>query len=245
MELVFLYLYSYLVGSIPTAYVIGRLVKGIDIREYGSGNVGGSNVFHHVGRWWVLPLGIFEFFVKGSSPIWLGIVLLDIPVQGPAGSWTINYIFGFERSSAALAIASLLSIAGHNWSIFLKFQGGRGLGTASGGLFAMAFYQLWIYIAISLLGVYFFKRSATVILISLLLLPLWTVLLGQSYTVVWYCCGIIGLVLLKRLVANGKPKPSELSIFKVIFNRLVKDRDVDSREEWIHRMPDAAKVDNA
>ena len=245
MELAFLYLYSYLVGSIPTAYVIGRLVKGIDIREYGSGNVGASNVFQHVGRRWAIFLGVFEVFVKGASPVWLGIVLLDIQVQGPAGSWTINYLLGFDRSSAALAMASLLSIAGHNWSIFLKFQGGRGLGTASGGLFAMGFYQLWINLAMSLLGVYFFKRSAIVTLVAVLLLPLWTVLLGQSYTVVWYCCGIIGLVLLKRLIANGKPKPSELSIFKVIFNRLVRDRDVDSREEWIHRMPDAAKVDNA
>ena len=125
MEFALLYLYSYLVGSIPTAYVLGRLVKGIDIREYGSGNVGASNVFQHVGRWWALFLGAFEVFVKGASPVWLGIVLLDIPVQGPAGSWTINYLLGFDRSSAALAMASLLSIAGHNWSIFLKFQGGR------------------------------------------------------------------------------------------------------------------------
>ena len=245
MEFALLYLYSYLVGSIPTAYVLGRLVKGIDIREYGSGNVGASNVFQHVGRWWALFLGAFEVFVKGASPVWLGIVLLDIPVQGPAGSWTINYLLGFDRSSAALAMASLLSIAGHNWSIFLKFQGGRGLGTASGGLFAMGFYQLWINLAMSLLGVYFFKRSAIVTLVAVLLLPLWTILLGQSYTVVWYCCGIIGLVLLKRLIANGRPKRSELSIFKVIFNRLVRDRDVDSREDWVHRVPDATNGRNA
>ena len=130
MELALLYLYSYLIGSVPTAYIIGRLVKGIDIRHYGSGNVGGTNVFFHVGKWWIVPHGLFEIFVKGASPIWIGILLLDLEVEGPAGSWTINYVFGFDRTSAALAGASLLSIVGHNWSVFLKFQGGPGLQAA-------------------------------------------------------------------------------------------------------------------
>ena len=64
MDLFLLYLYAYLIGSIPTAYVIGRLVKGIDIRQFGSGNVGGSNVYVHVGKWWTAALSIFEIFVK-------------------------------------------------------------------------------------------------------------------------------------------------------------------------------------
>lgn len=241
MELALLYLYSYLLGSVPTAYIIGRVVKGIDIRKYGSGNVGGTNVFFHVGRWWIVPLGLFELFAKGASPIWIGILLLDVDVEGPAGSWTINYVFGFDRSSAALAGASLLSIVGHNWSLFLKFQGGRGLAVASGAFSAMAFYQLWIYMAGSLLGWYFFRSSATVILLSLLLLPLWTYLMGQSPVVIWYCFGVLGLVVLKRLVSNWTPIPKGMSIRKVLLNRLLRDRDVDSREEWIHRMPGAAK----
>ena len=165
MELALLFVYSYLVGSIPTAYIIGRLVKGIDIREYGSGNVGGSNVFQHVGRRWLIPLGLFEVFVKGASPVWLGIALLDVQVGGPSGVWTANFLMGFDRSTPALAIASLLSIVGHNWPIFLKFQGGRGIGTAAGGLFAMAFYQLWIFIAVGLPG-YFIRRSAVMVLVS-------------------------------------------------------------------------------
>ena len=241
MALALLYLYSYLIGSLPTAYLIGRLVKDIDIREYGSGNVGGTNVFYHVGKWWIVPLGLVEVFVKGVSPIWIGILVLDVDVSGPAGAWTINYIFGFDRDSAALAGASLLSIAGHNWSIFLKFQGGRGLSVASGAFSAMAFYQLWIYIVGSLLAWYFFRRSATVILVSLLLLPLWTFLMGQSSTVVWYCFGVLGLVVLKRLVSNWTPMPKGMSVHRVLLNRLLKDRDVDSRDEWISRVPGAAK----
>ena len=239
MELALLFVYSYLVGSVPTAYIIGRLVKGIDIREYGSGNVGGSNVFQHVGRRWIVPLGVFEVFVKGASPIWLGIVLLDASVEGPTGSWATNFLLGFDRSSPALAVASLLSIAGHNWPIFLKFQGGRGVSTAAGGLFAMAFYQLWIFIAVALPGL-FLRRSAVLVLISFLLLPLWTFLLGQSLVVVWYCFGIIGIIVLRRLTANGKPQVPGYSTTKVLFNRLVRDRDVDGRDEWVNREPISA-----
>ncbi len=239
MELALLYLYSYLIGSVPTAYIIGRLVKGIDIRHYGSGNVGGTNVFFHVGKRWIVPHGLFELFVKGASPIWIGILLLDLEVEGPAGSWTINYVFGFDRTSAALAGASLLSIVGHNWSVFLKFQGGRGLAVATGAFSAMAFYQLWIFVAGSLLGWYFFRNSATVILVSLLLLPLWTFLMGQPSTVVWYCSGVLGLVVLKRLTANGMPKSKDMSMYKILLNRLLRDRDVASREEWIYRVPNA------
>ncbi len=237
MELALLYLYSYLVGSIPTAYLLGRWVKGIDIRQYGSGNVGGTNVFFHVGRWWIVPHGLFELFVKGASPIWLGILLLELPVQGPAGPWAINYVFGFDRSSGALAVASLLSIVGHNWSVFLKFQGGRGLAPASGALSAMAFYQLWIFIAVAVTGWRVFKSSAIVVLVSLLLLPVWTLLMGQSPVVVWYCVGLLGLVVLKRLTANGRPAPGHGSLAKVFLNRLLRDRDVDSREDWVYRSP--------
>ena len=50
MEIAGLYIFSYLVGAIPTAFLIGKLAKGVDIRGYGSGNVGGGNVFLHVGK---------------------------------------------------------------------------------------------------------------------------------------------------------------------------------------------------
>ena len=240
MELALLFVYSYLVGAIPTAYIIGRLVKGIDIREYGSGNVGGSNVFAHVGRRWLIPLGLFEVFVKGASPVWLGIVLLDVPVDGPTGSWAANFFLGLERTAPALAIASLISIIGHNWPIYLKFQGGRGVGTAGGGLFAMGFIQLWLYIAVGVPG-YFIRRSGVMVLISLLLLPLWTFLLGQSVVVIWYCFGLIAIIVTRRLTANGKPDVPGYSATRVLLNRLLRDRDVDDRDEWVHRKPASAR----
>ena len=77
MEIAALYVASYILGSIPTAYLIGKLAKGVDIRRFGSGNVGGSNVFEHVGKRWVVPMAFSEAVVKGGGPIWAGMYLLD------------------------------------------------------------------------------------------------------------------------------------------------------------------------
>jgi glycerol-3-phosphate acyltransferase PlsY len=240
LDLALLYIYSYLIGSVPTAYLIGRIARDIDIRKYGSGNVGGTNVYYHVGHRWIFPLGLFEVFMKGASPIWMGILLLGLEVKGPAGSEVINFLFGFDRDSALLAGASLLSIVGHNWSVFLKFQGGRGLAVASGAFAAMVFYQLWIFIAGSLLGWYIFRSSAIIVLVSLLLLPLWTYLMGQSIVTVWYLIGVLVLVVLKRLVSNWTPLDKNLPARKVLINRLFRDRDVYSRDAWVLRRPETS-----
>ncbi|MQF70156.1 glycerol-3-phosphate acyltransferase [SAR202 cluster bacterium AD-804-J14_MRT_500m] len=237
MDLFLLYLYAYLIGSVPTAYLIGRLVKGIDIRQFGSGNVGGSNVFPHVGKWWTAVLSIFEIFVKGASPIWIGIHLFGISIEGPTGSNFLNYTLGFDRSSASLAGAGVLAIVGNNWSVFLKFQGGRGFVVASGTALAFAFYQLLIFIAGALLGLKIFRNSAIVNLVSLSLLPLWTYLMGQSSTIIWYSAAVAGLVVLKRLTSNWTPLPKDLSVNRVFWNRLIRDRDVESRDEWLSRVP--------
>ena len=123
-EIIGLYVYSYLAGSIPTPYLIARVVKGIDLRQYGSGNVGGSNVIQQLGKGWVLPLAVLEFLLKGLSPVILGFILLD---QMP----------GLHRASPLFLIAPLLALTGNNWSVFLRFQGGRGLMVICGMLIAL------------------------------------------------------------------------------------------------------------
>ena len=102
MEIVLLYIGAYLLGSIPTAYLIGRIVRGVDIRGYGSGNVGSANLYEHVGKKWVYPVATVEVLIKGALPILVAIHVLDI-----------------SRSSAYMVAPGLLAIAGNNWSIFL------------------------------------------------------------------------------------------------------------------------------
>ena len=224
MELAALYIFAYLVGSVPTAYIIGRLVKGIDIRQYGSGNVGGTNVFYSVGRVWVVPLGLFEILIKGASPIWIGIYILDM-----------------ERSSPALIGAPLLAIAGHNWSPLLKFTGGRGMVVAIGALFALAYRELILFVAVALAGWALFRSSGVWAYIALLLLPVWSILFREPLAVTWLCLGILALVTTKRLTSNWSPLPEGIPKRVVFFNRLLKDRDVSRREEWLSRSPKRPK----
>jgi len=107
----------YMFGSIPTAYLVAKSVKGIDIREHGSGNPGATNVFRVVGK----TAGMFTFimdFLKGFLPV--QIVLWLFPGNLPLAS-----LSGFS------------AIAGHNWPVFLKFQGGKGVATSAGVFFAL------------------------------------------------------------------------------------------------------------
>jgi hypothetical protein len=83
-------------------------------------------------------------------------------------------------------------------------------------------------------------RSAAVwSLVALLLLPLWVVLLGQPRPLIWYCVAVAVLVVLKRLASNWTAFPAGLPRSRVLLNRLLKDRDVDRREDWVGRAPGA------
>ncbi|MDI6640685.1 MAG: glycerol-3-phosphate 1-O-acyltransferase PlsY [Elusimicrobiota bacterium] len=107
---------SYLIGSIPTAYIITKILKGIDIRSYGSGNPGATNVLRLAGK----TAGIFTFvidFLKG---------FLTVKLAG---------LFGWNPEIQILC--GTAAIIGHNWTVWLKFRGGKGVATGAGVVFAL------------------------------------------------------------------------------------------------------------
>ena len=228
LELVALYLYAYLIGSIPTAYVIARLTKGIDIRRYGSGSVGGSNLFQQTGWWGAIPLGVFEVFGKGASHIWLGLYVLDM-----------------ERDSLALIVAPLLAAIGHNWSGFLKFTGGRGVVVTVGALLALPAPPPWILLVslgIALVGWATTRSSGPSVLVAFLLLPLWGWLLHGSTALMVYGACAIAIAVTKRLLANWERPAPHLSKRRVFMNRLLRDRDTDKRDDWVSRGPKGNQI---
>ena len=224
MEIAGLCIFSYLVGAIPTAFLVGKLAKGVDIRGYGSGNVGGGNVFLHVGKKWAVALSMVEILVKGATPIWIG-----------------QHLVGLDRSSGLLVLAPLLALGGHNWSVYLKLQGGRGIAVVTGTLLALSPILLGAFSVIAVLGWMVTRSSGIWVLVSLALLPVWAVLVGDPAVVGWYCGGALVLVVLKRLLSNWTPLPGGLSKKKVLFNRLFRDRDVDERSDWVGRIPHGTK----
>lgn len=129
LEAVLVVLLGYSLGAIPFGLVIGKLLRGIDIREYGSGNIGFANVLRTVG----VKAGALTFIAdvsKGAVPVLLGgIIIGDSTAE--IGSLV------FDKQGAQIA-AALAAVIGHNWSIYIRFQGGKGVDTALGGLLAMS-----------------------------------------------------------------------------------------------------------
>ena len=117
---------SYLIGSIPTGFVVARL-RGVDIRKAGSGNIGATNVFRIVGK----PAGVFVLLADASK----GYIACTLLVRACA-AW-----FGQPHPAQALESASLLSgvaaILGHNYTCWLRFRGGKGIATSAGVLLAV------------------------------------------------------------------------------------------------------------
>lgn len=117
-------LVSYIIGSIPTAYIFGRVSRGIDIRKFGSGNVGATNALRVLGK----GLGIIVLvldILKGFLPVILLGRLVVVKVA-------------YISEEILLVILGLSCICGHNWTIFLKFRGGKGIATSFGVLLALA-----------------------------------------------------------------------------------------------------------
>lgn len=103
---------SYLLGAIPTSYLVARLGRGIDLREHGSRNLGATNLFRTLGWKFAVPVALFDV-AKGTVP-----VLLFAPIASP------SRLFALACGAAA--------VVGHVLSVFVRFRGGKGVATAAG-----------------------------------------------------------------------------------------------------------------
>jgi glycerol-3-phosphate acyltransferase PlsY len=102
---------SYLIGSIPNGLLLGKWLWNIDLRQFGSKNIGATNAYRVLGPWPALGVFITDA-AKGVIGVYIGQVLGNTPL--------------------AMLLGGIAAIAGHNWSIFLKFKGGRGVATGLG-----------------------------------------------------------------------------------------------------------------
>lgn len=165
IQLLLLLLLSYITGSIPTSIILGKLVKGIDIREHGSGNAGGTNVFRVLGWKPALVVVVIDIF-KGWLPpaIYATILLQGQPITNIG---IVQILCGFA------------AVLGHTYTIFAGFRGGKGIGTLAGmliALFPITFPLCLIVFVITLIITGYVSLSsimATVALpIILLILPI-------------------------------------------------------------------------
>lgn len=186
---------AYLLGSIPSGYLAGRWLAGIDIREHGSGSTGATNVLRHVGKTPALIVFLVDVF-KGSAAVLVAKQLLG----GDAHGW--------------LVAAGLLALAGHIWPIWLKGKGGKavatGLGMLLGILPAVGLASLGIF----LLVLSFSRIVSLSSVVAALALPALIWIAGYSQTTAYMGLGVLAALLvvwrhrgnIKRLLAGTEPK---------------------------------------
>jgi glycerol-3-phosphate acyltransferase PlsY len=162
---------GYLLGSLPTAYLITRLVTGKDIRKLGGGNVGGLNTFREVGIFPALAVTAIDI-AKGAATVALAYYTLALPQ-----SWVLA--------------AALTTVIGHNWMVWLKFSGGKGAGTAVGALAVLLpAYGYWpglaIFIAVVIVPLAITRNISIAIALGLVSLPFIAWLgMGSGKLVLW------------------------------------------------------------
>jgi acyl phosphate:glycerol-3-phosphate acyltransferase len=180
---------AYVLGATPTAYLAGRLARGIDLREHGSRNLGATNVYRVLGWRWAIPVALVDI-VKGAVPValfarWAG--------MGPWGA-------------VALGIAAVL---GHVFSPYMGFRGGKGVATALGMFLALA--PLAVAIALPVWGGILWLTGYVSLssVIAAASFPVW-VRLSQpaALPAFWASVGLAALIVfshranLRRLVAG-------------------------------------------
>lgn len=189
-------LISYLMGSVPSAIWVGKIFKGVDVREHGSGNAGTTNTFRVLG----VPFGITVFvmdFMKGFVPsFWLSALaftLIDAPFNGPLAPplWDVE---AFLKISCGL-----FAVVGHMFPVFAGFKGGKGAATACGMLFGVEPISISISATIFVLTLLISKYVSLASILSSFFYPI-------TLLIMKYVLGIDidgSIIIFSMLVATG------------------------------------------
>jgi len=216
-----LILAAYLLGSVPAAYLAGKFSRGIDLRQFGTGQAGAGNLWRMTSWRLGLPVGVFDLS-KGLVMVWVAELLgLDIAQQLVVGA---------------------AAIIGHNWPVFLRFSGGRGVGTTIGVIFILPIINEmtpWATIAFFsflIIGSIMLRSSALPVLAGVTALPL----VSSFYEPLSVTLGFLAMfliIVIKRLTAPRAAEAISISKGRLLLNRLLFDRDIMDRKAWMYRMP--------
>ncbi len=182
-----LVLSCYLVGSIPFGYLIVKFVEGKDIRELGSGNIGATNVTRILGKPWGWTCFGLDFLKGFVASFVLTALFFDIK-EGLVGTQLL---------------ATLAVVAGHNWTCFLRFKGGKGVATAAGALFGMTPLVVLSCLLIWILVLLFSKMVSLSSIVASISLPLLMLLFHEPKLLIILGC-LLALVSIFRHKENIK-----------------------------------------
>jgi glycerol-3-phosphate acyltransferase PlsY len=213
---------AYLLGAVPSAYLAGKWSRGIDIRRYGSGNVGATNLMRFTSKRVALPVIIFDS-VKGMIMV--------------AVAWRLG--LGVTEQM----VVGIAAIVGHNWPVFLRFRGGRGVITTMGVGFLLPIINNLVPLTTSLLvtvgyGVIAIVSACLrrfpvgVFIIVAIFPPVTWVLTGSLPLALGYLAMFL-ILIVRRLTAWQPITVTSISRGQLLLNRLLFDRDMRDKEAWM------------
>lgn len=198
---------SYLVGSIPVSGLVARVVRGVDLRQVGTGTVSGTGLYRVAGLGPLLVGGILDL-LKGSIGVSIG---------------------GSDRKCLRIFTGSA-AVVGHNWSIYLRGAGGRGLSPAMGALLVEAPEGFLVLLSGMAVGKSLDATSLGAFAADLALFPVLTRTRGRRGVMI--AAALVTPMLLKRILGNRPPV--EKDRWGVYLNRLLFDQDTP---HWPHPIP--------
>jgi glycerol-3-phosphate acyltransferase PlsY len=210
---------AYLLGSIPLSYLVGRS-RGIDLRKHGTRQVGGGNLWRTTSKKLGLTVGMWDFF-KGMLMVLV--------------AWRLNLDAG-QQLSVGLGV-----VVGHNWPVFLRFHGGRGIATSMGIIIILPFINdisPWpsvAFFAAAIITVIFTRRSPVPILVGMLMLPVFSAIFREDLLVTMDFVAMTLIVIVKRLTAQPAIEARNIGMGRLLWNRLLYDRDIGDRKAWVQR----------
>jgi acyl phosphate:glycerol-3-phosphate acyltransferase len=203
------------------SYLVMRIYRGVDIRQYGSGQVGSSAIFRQFSRWIGITIGLYDL-LKGALVVWIANTLgMSLILQ--------------------LAVGTAI-IAGHNWPVFLKFNAGRGLATTAGVIFYLQYefnILVWALIVFAFFAAFtlLIGSSPLTTLLAVASMPLVSWGFQRPLTLTLGMTALLLLMIVRRLTAPKTSQPGSVRLRVLLFNRFLFDRDIRDGKSWIKRKP--------
>jgi len=194
---------AYLIGSFPTAYIIGRLRKGVDIRDVGSRNLGAMNVFYKVGFWW-------------------GMLVLAIDIGKGALGVAVAHFLG--NGLIVEMLAGVAVVLGHGFPVFLKFRGGRGGASCIGILIYLMPWGVPIYGGLFLLLLIITRFPTLSYSAAFVSFPFIGWLIYDKWELAVYSIGLVLVPLLKYIPRIIEMRRTGGSWKHVVYRKNLKDR---------------------
>jgi glycerol-3-phosphate acyltransferase PlsY len=214
-QFILLLIAAYFFGAIPMAFLAVKWRYGEDIRKYGSGGVGASNVFRSFSKPLGIAVGLYDA-LKGVLFVW------------------IAHLMGMGLAME-ISIGSAV-IIGHNWPVFLRFNAGRGLATTIGVAAYLFPWGLWVFAAGAVFTL-LLGSSPLPVLIGLAAMPLASWLFNEPLTLTLGLIGLFLLLVFRRLSAPLTERSKSVSKRELLLNRFLFDRDIRNGKAWITLKP--------